>query len=68
MINRIAGLAPSEQRAAAGKPDPAARLVTASDVKQIVESAEQLISKYPAAVLAASFFAGVALAWWIKRK
>ena len=43
-------------------------LVTTADLKQVLSSAEEMIVKYPAAALAAAFFAGVAIAWWIKRK
>ena len=68
MINRISGLAQKRRPAPPRRPAAPAPLITASDVAKLVRSAEECISKYPAAALAASFFAGVAVAWWIKRK
>ena len=68
MINRIAGLENNRKQQPERKPGRQRPLVTASDLKQIAVSAEQFITQYPAAAVAASFFAGVALAWWIKRK
>lgn len=43
-------------------------LMTARDVQGLVEPLKQLIIHYPTAALASAFLAGVALAWWIKRK
>jgi hypothetical protein len=68
MINRIAGWAQDRQQDRSQRARQPRPFVTASDVKQVVDSAEELIVKYPAAVLAVSFFAGVAIAWWIKRR
>jgi hypothetical protein len=42
--------------------------IEASDVRDLVQPLEGLITKYPAAALASAFLLGVALACWIKRK
>lgn len=43
-------------------------LMTGRDVQGLAEPLKQLIIQYPTAALASAFLAGVALAWWIKRK
>ena len=43
-------------------------LIAAGDIQGLVEPIKQLIIQYPTAALASAFLAGVALAWWIKRR
>ena len=52
-------------RTKAGAPRP---LITSGDAHDLVEPVKQLIIQYPTAALASAFLAGVALAWWIKRR
>ena len=42
--------------------------IEASDIQELVQPLEGLITKYPAAALASAFLLGVAVACWIKRK
>ena len=58
-------------RVATGSPGPATAnrpLMTAKDVQGLVEPVKHWIIQYPTAALASAFLAGVALAWWIKRR
>jgi len=65
VINRIAGV--SSGRRETGSKEKAWS-VTGKDVKQLLEPIETYVSQNPAAMVAAAFAAGVAIAWWIKRK
>jgi len=47
---------------------PKRPLVNQRDFERLVEPLQELILKYPGAALASAFLAGVALAWWIKRR
>lgn len=67
MKNRIADLLPAAWRRRT-KPGQQRQEPGLPDWRQVVEPVENLVTKYPAAALAAAFAAGVALAWWIKRR
>ena len=66
MKNRIADYLPAAWRPKAKErlPEDAAGM----DVSRLLEPVEKLVAENPVAALAAAFAAGVALAWWIKRK
>ena len=66
MQNRIADYMPTSWF----KRPPGARgLGIGSDqLKSWVEPVEQLVAKHPGASLAVAFAAGVAIAWWLKRR
>ena len=60
---------PSAARSTISSNKPAhASPFEAGDLIQLIEPAEKLILKYPAATIASAFLVGVALACWIKRK
>lgn len=65
MKNRIADYLPAAFRRTRGRPGEEGTL---ADLRRLTQPVERLVSKYPAAALAAAFAAGVALAWWIKRR
>lgn len=65
MINRIAGISLKRHPHAGDEPGKSAFII--QDIKQYIEPVEELITKNPAAALAAAFALGVAFAWWIKR-
>lgn len=66
MKNRIADYLPAGWRTKSGKLQEGR--FGSQDLQAALEPIEEVISKYPAAALAVAFAAGVALAWWIKRK
>ena len=68
MKNRIADLLPKAWRGGAGNSRSPEEPMAGKDVQRLLEPVEKLVASYPAAALAAAFAAGVALAWWIKRK
>lgn len=67
MKNRIADFLPAAWRPRGSSRSPEENLGV-KDVAQLLEPVENLVARYPAAALATAFIAGVALAWWIKRK
>jgi hypothetical protein len=66
MKNRIADYLPAAWRPKTGQSKEAG--FSSQDLQAALEPVEQVVTKYPAAALAVAFAAGVALAWWIKRK
>lgn len=67
MKNRIADFLPSAWLPGiAGQ--SAKKKDSGSEPQSLLDPVEELIAKHPAAALAVAFAAGVALAWWIKRK
>jgi hypothetical protein len=67
MKNRIADFLPASWRQRSGSRSPG-EPQGGKDLLAMLEPVEKLVADYPAAALAAAFVAGVALAWWIKRK
>ena len=66
MKNRITDYLPAAWRPGTrGRPPQDA---AGMGVSGLLEPVEKLVSENPVAALAAAFAAGVALAWWIKRK
>jgi hypothetical protein len=67
MQNRIAEYLPTswfKRPPGAGGPAAAGDL----SLKTMLEPVEQFVSKHPGASLAVAFAAGVAIAWWLKRR
>jgi hypothetical protein len=67
MKNRIADLLPTAWRQRT-EPGQSRQGPALPQWRQVVEPVENVVTKYPAAALAAAFAAGVMLAWWIKRR
>jgi ElaB/YqjD/DUF883 family membrane-anchored ribosome-binding protein len=64
MKNRILEFLPPEWRLQRLRE----RVEALPETRQWVDKAERYVAEHPGACIAAAFAAGVAVAWWIKRK